>query len=61
LRIKLFQLKQKNKELITKFLKRAKDLVTKLPINEINVGIIILKDIKNKNKRNRVTYNCNKE
>lgn len=61
LRIKLSQLEQKDGESIAEFLERAEDLATKLPTDEINVGMATLKGMKDEDKRSRVTYDCNKE
>jgi len=61
LRIKLSQLEQKDGETIAEFLERAEDLATKLPTDEINVGMATLKGMKDDEKRSRVTYDCNKE
>ena len=62
LRIKITQLDQEDRKSIIEYLKRISKLVCKITNNNdrINVGIIMLRNIKNQFKRNQVNFEYNK-
>ena len=58
--MKLHNLKQAIDKNIIDYLKRIENLTIKLLINNIEIDIITFKNIKNSNKLNKITFECNK-
>ena len=61
LRIKLAQLEQKDGESISDFIDRAEELATRLPADDVDVGMATLKGMKDEARRDRITFECNKD
>lgn len=61
LRIKLSQLEQKDGESISDYIERAEELATRLPSDDIDVGMATLKGMRDGLRRDRVTFECNKD
>ena len=61
LRIKLANLQQTDTETIAEYLKRAGELSLKLPLDDIDVGMGTLKGMRDVDKRERVSFECNKD
>ena len=59
--MKLAQLRQEDKELIADYLKRASDISRKLPNDEIDVGMAVVRGMKDKTKREQVNFECSKD
>ncbi len=51
---------KKNTENIFEYLDRADDLAVKLPIDDIDVGMTILKGMRDEGKKERVSFECHK-
>ena len=58
--IKMNNLKQTADENIADYLRKTESLTTKLPVDDVDVDITTLKNIKNSSKLNRITFECNK-
>ena len=50
----------KNTENIFEYLDRADDLIVKLSIDNINVDMMILKEMRDEDKKERVFFECHK-
>ena len=61
LRVKLANLKQSESENIAAYLKRASELAIRLPQDQMDVGMGILKGMSDNSKRDMVTFECNKD
>ena len=61
LRIKLANLQQGEHENIADYLKRAGELSLKLPQEDIDVGMATLKGMHDVGKRERISFECNKD
>ena len=59
--MKLHGLEQKDGELIADYLSWAEDLVIHLLTNDINIGMFILKGMREGDKRKRISFECNKD
>lgn len=58
--MQLTNLMKKNTENIFEYLDKADDLVIKLSIDDIDVDMTILKEMKNEDKKERVSFECHK-
>ena len=61
LKMQLTQLKQKNQKLIFDYIKRASNISRKLSNDEIDVEMIILRNMKNVSKRKQINFEYQKE
>lgn len=61
LKVQLHNLEQKEKENIADYLDRAEGLATKLPSDSIDAGMATLKGMTNNAKKERVSFECNKD
>ena len=61
LRVKLHNLEQLEDENIAEYLKKASELAMKLPTDDIDVGMATLKGMRDLGKRERVSFECNKD
>ena len=61
LKIKLHNLEQSEGESISDFLDRAEELSMKLPQDDIDVGMAMLRGMRDVDKRERVSFECNKD
>ena len=61
LRIKLANLEQSESKMIAEYLKRADKLAIRLPQDHIDVGMAILKGIRDTSKRECVSFKCGKD
>lgn len=61
LRVKLHNLEQLESENIAEYLKKASELAMKLPTDDIDVGMATLKGMSDIQKRERVSFECNKD
>lgn len=52
---------EKDSETISEYLDRADDLAAKLPADDIDVGMTVLKGMKNGSKKEKISFECNKE
>ena len=59
--MKLHNLKQAVDENIADYLRRAGELAIKLPTDNIEAGMATLKGMKDSNKLDRITFECNKD
>ncbi|KAL9100381.1 MAG: hypothetical protein Q9163_004239 [Psora crenata] len=60
LRLKIAQLKQEENESIAEYLKRAEDLSTHMAVDEIDLGMAMLRGMKDQHKKDQVNFECNK-
>ena len=60
LRIRVAQLKQEDEENIADYLKRAAELASKMVNDDIDVGMAILRGMKDQFKREQINFECNK-
>ena len=61
LRVKLANLEQIDTENIADYLKKASELAIRLPLDQLDVGMATLRGMKDKDKRERVSFECNKD
>ena len=61
LRVKLHQLEQREEETIADYLNKAEELSMRLPQDDIDVGMATLKGMRDTIKRERVSFECNKD
>lgn len=61
LRVKLATLQQSEAESIADYIKRASELAIRLPSEQIDVGMAVLKGMRDVDKRQQVTFECNKD
>ena len=61
LKMQLIQLKQKNQKLIFDYIKRVSNISRKLFNDEIDVEIIILRNMKNVSKKKQINFECQKK
>ncbi len=52
---------EKNSEIISEYLDRSDDLAAKLSTNDIDVGMAVLKSMRNGNKKEKISFECNKK
>jgi len=61
LRVQLANLIEKDSETISEYLDRADDLAAKLPSDDIDVGMAVLKGMRDGSKKEKVSFECNKD
>jgi hypothetical protein len=61
LRVQLANLVEKNFENISEYLDRVDDLAAKLPFDDIDVEMTVLKEMRDDSKKERVSFECHKD